>query len=61
MPRYKVDDKIYNIPNSVVQRFLQKNPSAELLEDETAKTSTTLKSPDVDVDNISDSQLNDFF
>ena len=26
-----------------------------------AKTSTTLKSPDVDVDDISDSQLNDFF
>ena len=61
MPRYKVDNKIYNIPDSVVQRFLQKNPSAELLEDETAKTSTALKSPDVDVDNISDSQLNDFF
>ncbi len=61
MPRYKVDNKIYNIPDSVVQRFLQKNPSAELLEDETVKTSTTLKSPDVDVDNISDSQLNDFF
>ena len=49
MPRYKVDEKIYNIPEEEIDGFLITFPQAELLEEVKEQPTTQKDAEIVDV------------
>ena len=57
MPRYKVDEKIYNIPEEEVDGFLITFPQAELLEEVKEQPTTQKDAEIVDVTQASNTEL----